>query len=73
MLVKIKDVKPSKFTGRTGEEVEYYWYRALRVSDNANFRFGSREGGHEVGEEVDLNIEKYELPSGQMMYKEIVD
>jgi len=71
MLLKIKDVKRSDFKGRTGEEIEYYWYRALRVEDKTNIRFGSKNGDHETGEELDLNVEKYELPSGQTMYKEV--
>jgi len=71
MLLKIKDGKRSDFKGRTGEQIEYYWYRALRVEDKTNIRFGSKNGDHEAGEELDLNVEKYELPSGQTMYKEV--
>lgn len=71
MLLKIKDVRESKFNGRTGEEVTYYWYRATRLSDKCNIRFGSKNGEYESGDEVDLNVEKFELPSGQVMYKEV--
>lgn len=60
MKLKIKDFKVSPFTGDEGERVEYFWYRAVRESDGVTIRFGSMDGTHEAGDEVDLDIEKYE-------------
>lgn len=71
MLIVLNDVKRSDFTGRTGETIEYYWYRGRKVKDGVNIRFGSRNGDHELKEEHDLPIEKFELPTGQIMYKEV--
>ncbi len=76
MLVKIKSKKDGSFTSNTtGDEVEYYWYKALRVSDDVTIDFGSVDGEYEVGEEHELNIEKTEgtTHKGEVVfrYKEV--
>lgn len=71
MKVKILKRKDGGFQGNDGENVIYYWYDAVRISDDMLIQFGSREGGHEEGSEKDLNIVKYERKDGKTGYKEI--
>lgn len=63
--------KDGSFEGDTGETVAYFWYKALRLSDGMTIEFGSREGGHEPLEEMELNLEKFERPGNRVGYKEI--
>lgn len=73
MQVKIKKVTPKKFTGDDGEMRDYFWYEAIRPSDSFLFQFGSVEGGHAVGAELDLEIVKYIQKNGKEGYKELVE
>lgn len=70
MKVILKSRKASPFTNDDGEEMQYFWYKAERLSDNVTIRFGSQEGGHVLDEELDLDIEKYERDNGKIGYKE---
>lgn len=70
--VKIVSKRTAPFKGRDGEEVQYTWYKALRLSDQTTIEFGSREGEHEVDETYDLELEKRELPRGGYGYRELV-
>jgi len=72
MKVKILDKQEGNFTGRAGEEVEYYWYKAIRLDNDVNIRFGSRNGEWEKGQTADILIEKHERPNGEFMYKEVL-
>lgn len=72
MIVKIVARKQSNFLGNDGEPVEYYWYTAVRGSDQVKFQFGSRDGSHEEGTEVDLELEKREQNNGKVGWREIV-
>lgn len=67
--LKIKKVKPSPFTGSEGDQIEYFWYKALRLSDGITLDFGSAKE-YEVDQEVELDLEKTELSGGKFRYKE---
>lgn len=73
MKITIKSVKPKPFTNDDGEQMDYYWYRAERSNDMVTFQFGSTDGNHPIGEELDLDIEKYEKSNGKIGYKEIIE
>jgi len=60
MKVILKEVNARPFKGDDGEVREYFWYKALRPADEVTFQFGSVDGDHLLGVEVDLNIEKSE-------------
>lgn len=68
---KILTRKNGSFQGSSGEQVEYWWYKAVRLADDMTVEFGSRDGGHEEGQEVTLTLEKFERPGGRIGYKEI--
>jgi len=68
--VKILKRKDGSFTGDNGEQVEYYWYKGIRLADEVTIEFGSRNGDHEEGSEVAIDLEKYESNSGKIKYKE---
>jgi len=57
--------------GRDGNNLDYFWYRAVRASDGVSFRFGSRDGSHEPEKDYELNIVKEETERGTFMYKEL--
>lgn len=71
MKLTIKSVKVKPFTNDDGEQMNYYWYRAERAYDQVTFQFGSTYENHPIGEELDLDIEKYEKSNGKIGYKEI--
>jgi len=72
MKVKILDKQEGDFIGRGGENVEYYWYKAIRLDNDVNIRFGSRNNEWEKGQVADISIEKHEKPNGEFMYKEML-
>jgi len=64
MKLKIlKDSRDGSFQGRDGESVEYFWTKARRVSDEVTLEFGGKQR-YKAGEEVDLELEKQEIPGG---------
>jgi hypothetical protein len=70
--LKILKRKDGSFQGDSGEPVSYFWYKAERLSDGMTIEFGSREGGHEEGTEIETELEKFERPGGRIGYKEIL-
>jgi len=72
MKLKISEKKDGSFVGREGTPIPYFWYKATRESDGAEIRFGSKEGTHEAGQDLELNIEKVEFANGSVGYKEVV-
>lgn len=71
--VKIEDIRHKPFTGADGEEVDYYWTKAVRRRDGITFTFGTTvDHSQQMGQSVDLNIEKYENSQGRTGYREIV-
>jgi len=70
---KIKKVTEKPFRGDDGEDISYFWYRALRLSDNTTIQFGSTFGGLKEGETYDLEIEKYERVGGRLGYRDVTD
>lgn len=72
--LKIVKVRDGSFDGEDGR-IEYWWIKALRLSDGITLEFGSKTGGFEVGEEVEVLLEKTEFlkKNGQtgFRYKEI--
>jgi len=71
MKIKIIKKRPGDFQGRDGETVEYYWYKAIRSSDEVTIEFGSKDGGLKFDQEIDINIEKSEDPRGGFRYKHV--
>jgi len=72
MKLTITRKRDGSFDGDGGERVEYYWYKAL-LATGVTIEFGSRVSTHEVGQELDLDIEKTERAGGRFGYKEIVE
>jgi len=70
MKVKIRTRKAKPFQTEDGE-VEYFWYDAVCSDDNLLFQFGSRDGGHTVGDELNLELVKYERKDGKFGWKEL--
>lgn len=75
MKLKIASVKEKPFTDRDGNEQEYFWYQAEKLSDETVIQFGSKNGGHEIGSTVDLFIEAKpdvdQQGKSRIIYKEI--
>jgi len=69
MKVKILKSKSKPFPGDQGNDIPYFWYDAVRLDTETKFQFGSRDGGHDIGSEYDLEIYKSE-DSGK--WKEVV-
>jgi len=71
MVVKITEMKARPFQTDEGEMLEYFWYKAIRLADQVSFQFGSMNGGHGVGEELDLEIEKTEAVNkkGEVVFR----
>lgn len=65
-----RNIKP--FKGSEGEEVQYAWYKTKRLVDGVSLEFGSMDITHEEGESVELNLEKRELSSGKLGWREVV-
>jgi len=70
MKLKIISMKAKPFKGTDGEQVEYYWYKALRSEDDVTIEFGTTRGEHEIGADVELNIERMERAGGKFGYRE---
>lgn len=73
MKLKILSVKNKPFKTDEGDDMDYFWYRAIRESDGVTIQFGSKTGEHAVGQTLDLNIEKTERTGGKFGYKEIAE
>lgn len=72
--VKISEKKVKPFIGDDGEQRPYAWYKAIRIDDGVTFQFGSKNLEHEVGDEVEINLEKSEALRGgkvKLTYKEV--
>lgn len=68
--VKIEK-KRAKILGEgTPNEMEYFWYSALRLKDDVHLTFGSKNE-YEVGETVEVDIQKFESASGGVILKEV--
>lgn len=68
-----KTLKP--FKGDKGEMIPYAFYKAKRESDGVTIEFGSKVTTHEVGDNLELLLEKNEaLRGGKVVfrYKEVV-
>jgi len=64
-----QDIKP--FTTDEGEQMDYYWYKAIREHDEVTIRFGSTNGDYSVGDSYEIDLEKYERKDGNTGYKEV--
>lgn len=73
MKLKIKSKQSKPFIGNTGEEINYTWYRAIRLADNVNFQFGSSIGNHPLEVELDLNVQKFLKDNGKISFKEVIE
>jgi len=72
MKVTIKKHKVKPFPTEEGE-VEYHWYDAVTSDTNRLINFGSRDGGHSVGEELDLDIVVYTRNDVKDGWKELTE
>jgi len=74
MLYTIKEKKVKPFQTSEGDKMDYAWYKALR-GDGVTIKFGSMDCSHEVGDEVNIDLEKIEsVQNGKptFRYKEII-
>lgn len=71
MRVKIISRKAKPFTAKNGDEMDYYWYDAVRAGDGVTIQFGSSRD-YDLGHDDDLNIIKVENRLGRIMYKEAI-
>lgn len=63
--------KASPFQGDGGETIDYFWYKAKRLSDGVTIEIGSRNASYEEGQTYELRVEKTERPGGRFGYKDI--
>jgi len=70
MKIRIIKVTDGSFKGSEGESIPYFYFQAVRLSDEVNFEFGSTVE-HSEGE-FDLNLVKYEKKNGRIAWKEVV-
>jgi hypothetical protein len=77
--MKIKLLKKTcrPFLTDDGENLDYFWYKAIRSDDGVTFQFGSMDGAHELTDgELDLDIEKTEIVDRKgkpaFQYKEVI-
>lgn len=70
-MTKLKIVKAREggFTSSDGKRINYFWYKALREEDGVTIEFGSKKE-YEEGEEIEIYLEKNEMPGGKFRYKE---
>jgi len=73
MKLKIKSIKIKPFKDDAGQEVQYCWYRAIRLDTGYGLQFGSKNLNHAVGSEVDLDISEDINSFGKKVYKEYVE
>jgi len=70
MKLKLKDVKLKPFEDKlTGESVDYFWYKAIRMSDGVTLSIGSWFGDLPLNVEIDKEVEKTEGRNGGYIYK----
>lgn len=66
----IQKVTKKPFKSSEGEMIDYFWYKAVRISDKINIDFGST-ASHEVSETpISLEVIKVEKADGSFRYKE---
>jgi len=70
---KIIAEKKKPFTSSEGEQINYYWTKAVRLDDEMEIEFGTTVGGRELGSVHDLFVTKYEKANGKFGYREQVD
>lgn len=71
MLVVLKSLKAKPFTNDDGDQIPYFWYKALRSTDDVTITFGSKRGDLPLNQELSLNIEKYEGEGGKFRYRHV--
>jgi len=71
MKLKIAKKVLKPFTGKDGEEREYFWYIGKRA-DGMAVRFGSSDGSHEIGDDEDYFLEEKTFQNGGKGFAEIV-
>lgn len=59
-LIKVLSKAEGTFIGTDGKEHTYFWYDAVRLSDDTVIHFGSKTGTYELGNEYDLMLGKFE-------------
>lgn len=60
----LKDSKDGSFQGDEGEKINYYYTKAMRVSDGVTLEFGGKLQ-FKKGEKKNLEIEKSERADGK--------
>jgi len=71
LTLTILDKKLKPFKTEEGEMRDYYWYKGERKDNEVSIRFGSTNPDHEIGDEIEIDIEKFERKDGKFGYKEI--
>jgi len=77
--LKITGKKMKPFMGDEGDQIDYYWYSAERLDNQATIKFGSMDPNKEIGETIQqLKLEKTERVSRKgtgtiFVYKEILN
>jgi len=69
--LNITEKKAKPFAGNDGKEMDYFWYKGEK-KDGLTISFGSIDGSHEIGDNVDVDLEKTEKSNGGFVYKERV-
>lgn len=72
MILEIKAKKEKSFIGDEGDEIQYFWYTALRREDGVTIKFGSMRGDHKVGQVEEIELEKSEKVAVKNGNKKIV-
>lgn len=72
LKLAITEKKPKPFIGKDDQEYDYFWYKGDRQEDGVTIQFGSINGKYEVGQLVDVSLEKFERRDGKIGYKEVV-
>lgn len=68
-LIKKVNKRPFQSSEEGGGMIDYFWYKATRLSDGVTIEFGSRNE-YKVDQTVDLELEKKETAKGGIRYTE---
>lgn len=72
MKLKIEKINEKSFTGGVdGQNVPYFWVRAVRLSDGVTITFGTPHAAFAEGEEAEVALEKREGRDGRVRYFQV--
>lgn len=70
--LKITRVKDGSFTGDDGDRITYFWVKGEDTETGLTIEFGTKRPDYEVGDEVEVELEKTEKVGGGFRYKEVL-